>query len=454
VTWSGARQHSRSPTRLWPYFAQIVLLLQRRVKPQAKKSGFPSAEASSRRNSTPPSGRKNQHVTIGGRSPYRGGTYGVSGSNTPGAVDYGQGHELRPPAGPTQASPFHRLSGGRSLAKQMLMLLFTTTHLPGVVMSSIRTLPVRSAPCFITLSLLAKLSFALAQDPPGVLPAEPPQKHEISGSSAGWHHFSSPRSNLPGDRSNPNDPSEPSRSPSQGRQANRSAGPLKWAVPLQLTLEPGTFVTVRVNQFLSSDRTKGGDAFSASLVQPLVVDGVVVARRGQTVGGRVAEAHKAGRVKGVSRLRLQLTDLTLVDGRQVPVQSPLLGRTGPKSLGRDASAIAGTTAFGAAVGAAAGAGAGAAIGAGAGAVAATVGVLLTRGRPTVIYPESVLTFQIEAPVTISTNRAPQAFRYVNPNDYGRPYDIQRPPPHPRVCGPYGCAPPPRFYGNYRAAYYP
>lgn len=319
-------------------------------------------------------------------------------------------------------------------------------------MIGIPTLPVRSTPRYITLSLLATFGFALAQDPPSVLPVEPPQKDEVSGSSAGWHHFSSPRSNRPADRSNPNHPSEPS-SPSQGREANQLVSPLKWTVPLQLTLEPGTFVTVRVNQFLSSDRTKAGDAFSASLVQPLVVDGVVVARRGQIVGARVAEARKAGRVKGVSLLRLQLADLTLVDGQQVPIQSQLLGRTGPKSLGRDASAIGGTTAFGAAAGAAADAGVGAAIGAGAGAVAATVGVLLTRGRPTVIYPESVLTFRIEAPVTISTKPAPQAFRYVNPNDYGRPYYIRGPPPRPRVCGPYGC-PPPRFYGNYRPAYYP
>jgi len=321
-------------------------------------------------------------------------------------------------------------------------------------MSSIPTLPIRTVPCYIPLSLLATFSFALAQDPPGVLPVEPPQKHEISGSAVGWQHFSTPRSNRPADRSNPNHPSEPSGSPSQGRDANQPAGPLKWTVPLQLTLESGTFVTVRVNQFLSSDRTKAGDAFSASLVQPLVVDGVVVARRGQTVGARVAEARKAGRVKGVSRLRLQLTDLTLVDGRQVPIQSQLLGRTGPKSRGRNASAIGGTTAVGAAVGVAAGSGVGAAIGAGAGALAATVGVLLTRGRPTGIYPESVLTFRIEAPVTISTTPALQAFRYVNPNDYDRPYDIRRPPPHPRVCGPYGCAPPPRFYGNYRPAFYP
>jgi type IV secretion system protein VirB10 len=159
-------------------------------------------------------------------------------------------------------------------------------------------------------------------------------------------------------------------------------------------------VTVRLNQTVSSDRNHAGDAFSATLVRPIVVDGVVVAQRGQTLGGRVAEATKAGRIEGTSRLAIQLTDLTLVDGQQVPIQSQFASRAGGTSVGRDAGAIAGTTALGAAVGAAADWGTGAAIGAGAGAAASIIGVLLTRGRPSVIYPESVLTFRIQAPVLI------------------------------------------------------
>jgi hypothetical protein len=182
----------------------------------------------------------------------------------------------------------------------------------------------------------------------------------------------------------------------------------------------GTFVTVRVNQYLSSDHNQAGDAFSATLVQPLVVNGVVVAEPGQTIAGRVVDAQKAGRIEGTSRLQVQLTELTLVDGQQIPIQSQLISRKGPTSVGQDAGVIAGTTALGAAIGAAAGWGTGAAIGAGAGAAAGTIGVLLTRGHPSVIAPEQVLTFRIEAPVTIATDRAPQAFRYVQPNEYDRP----------------------------------
>ena len=203
-------------------------------------------------------------------------------------------------------------------------------------------------------------------------------------------------------------------------------------VPAKLTIKPGTFVTVRLNQGLSSDRNQAGDAFAATLVRPVVVDGVVVAQAGQTVAGRVVEAKKAGRVEGVSHLGVQLTDLTLADGQPVPVQTQLFNRNGPTSVGRDVAAVGATTATGAAIGAAADWGRGAAIGAGAGALAGIVGVLLTRGHPTVLYPESVLTFRIEAPVTVSTETAPQAFRYVSPGDYGQSNGMQA-----RMSPPYG-----------------
>lgn len=191
--------------------------------------------------------------------------------------------------------------------------------------------------------------------------------------------------------------------------------------------------------------------FSATLASPVVVDGVVVAQRGQMVAGRVVEVQKAGRVEGVSRLGIELTELTLADGQQVPLRTQLIGRSGPTSEGRDAAAIGATTATGAAIGAAAGWGTGAAIGAGAGAAAGVIGVLLTRGHPTVIYPESVLTFRIESPVTISTDHAPQAFRYVTPDDYQQQqYAQAQPAPYARPAPPA----PAYYYRYYGPAWYP
>ncbi len=228
----------------------------------------------------------------------------------------------------------------------------------------------------------------------------------------------------------------PAPSPSSSPQ-DRSAPP----IPSSLTIKPGTYVTVRINQALSSDRNQPGDAFAATLVNPVVVDGVVVAERGQTIGGRVTEAKKAGHVSGTSRLGVELIDLPVADGSQVPIKTALVSRTGPTSVGRDATAVGVTTATGAAIGAAADWGRGAAIGAGAGAAAGILGVLLTRGEPTILRPESVLTFRIEEPVTISTERSPYAFRYVEPQDYQQSANTRMTQSRPG----YGPPPPPAYY---------
>jgi len=222
-----------------------------------------------------------------------------------------------------------------------------------------------------------------------------------------------------------------------------------------LTMRPGTILTVRLNQPLSSDHNQVGDVFSATLDQPVTVLGIVVAKRGQTVAGHVVEAKKAGRVHGVSRLGITLTDLTVVDGQTVEIQSQLLVRKGPTSKGRDAAAIAGTAGVGAAIGAAADGGTGAAIGAAAGAAAGTIGVLLTRGDPTIITPETLLTFQVTNPVKIETSYAPQAFRFAYfseyPNVQAQPQQASAYPAPPPYPSPYYVYAPP-FYSYY--AYYP
>ena len=331
----------------------------------------------------------------------------------------------------------------------------------------------QTAASCLSLGLLAATSFAFAQE------SYPPPPQQQTANTGGWRRVGdgqTPSSNYgpqdaysqqpsyPANQPYSQQPSyPPANQPTYGQapynQGNYPPPPQNQQpqapVPAQLTMPAGTFVTVRVNQYLSSDRNQAGDAFSATLVQPLVVNGVVVAEPGQTIAGRVAEAQKAGRIEGTARLGVQLTELTLVDGQQIPIRSQFISRQGPTSVGQDVGTIAGTTALGAAIGAAAGWGTGAAIGAGAGAAAGTLGVLLTRGHPSVIAPEQVLTFRIEAPVTIVTDRAPQAFRYVQPNEYDRPIynqpapQVQYAPPVPAPYYAYGYGYPyyyPYYYG--------
>ena len=187
--------------------------------------------------------------------------------------------------------------------------------------------------------------------------------------------------------------------------------------PALLTIPAGTVAIVRIDEPLSSDRNQVGDQFTGTLQQPIVVNGWVVARRGQVVMGQVKSVKKAGRVTGVSQLGVELTDMTLVNGEQAPILTELWKASGGTSHGADAATIAGGTALGAIVGSAADWGRGAAIGAGAGAVAGIGAVLLTRGRPTILEPESQLTFRLVDPVKVDTTHSQQAFLPVSQEDF-------------------------------------
>lgn len=247
----------------------------------------------------------------------------------------------------------------------------------------------------ITIFAIAGFAVAFAQE-------QQPPPPESDQPSRGWRKFGAPR----------DDQSPPPRYDQAGPPPQYDQ-----PVPPQLVLPAGTWVTVRVNNALSSDHNQPGDTFTATLSQPLVVNGFVIARRGQTIGGRVAEARKAGRAKGTSMLGFELTELTLADGQQMPIRTQLMEYGGGTSKGRDATAIGTTTGVGAAIGAAAGGGMGAGIGAAAGAVASTIGVLMTRGRATEVYPETPVTFRTLDPLTISTERSQQAFLPARQGDY-------------------------------------
>lgn len=311
-------------------------------------------------------------------------------------------------------------------------------------MHGIHTQPFKNAARYTFALFLAASTLAFAQNSSNGWKrvgesAPPPPDQQTAPPPADSNYPQEDAQQQPNYPAPPPNYQQPNGAP-QPSQPNYQAG----AIPAQLTVPGGTFLTVRVNQMLSSDRNQPGDSFTASLVQPLVVNGVVVAEPGETIAGQVVDTKKS-HLGETARLGIQLTDLTLVDGQQVPIQSQLISRKGSGLNGNDAGTIVGTTALGAVIGSAVGWGTGAAIGAGAGALG---GVLLTHGHASVIYPEQVLTFRLEAPITISTANAPQAFHYVQPNEYNQPQYNYGPRP-----GAYaGAAPPPPAPYPYAYAY--
>jgi hypothetical protein len=231
---------------------------------------------------------------------------------------------------------------------------------------------------------------------------------------------------------------------------NSQAAPASVPVPAQITVPAGTFMVMRINEKLSSDKNQPGDLFTATLMQPIVANGLVIAQAGQNVAGRVSEALRAKDNKGTSRLGLELTELSLVDGQQVPIRTQLIQYHRPNTNGRDAGVVVTTTAAGAAIGAAAGGGLGAGIGAVGGALAGTIGVLASHSHATEIHPEAILTFRTIDPVNVATDRSGGAFqpaRQYNYQSQAQPRQSAVAPPVPGY-GYYG-----GYYG-YDPYYYP
>jgi hypothetical protein len=124
-----------------------------------------------------------------------------------------------------------------------------------------------------------------------------------------------------------------------------------------VTISAGAILTVRLGEPLSTERNLPGDSFRATLDQPILIDGLVIAERGARVTGRVVESGKAGRVKGLSHLKLEVTRLMTSDGQWVNVRT--------------------------------------------GGAAGTGAVLTTRGKPVDLPAETRLSFRLSEAVTIT-----------------------------------------------------
>lgn len=165
-------------------------------------------------------------------------------------------------------------------------------------------------------------------------------------------------------------------------------------VPHTVTLAVGTLLAVRVGETLSSARNQPGDTFLATLTQPLVIDGFIIAERGARLEGRVVEA-------GASHLGISVVRLATADGQNIRIRTEPFVKQAGSSAGTDAAKIGAGAAIGAVIGAIAGGGKGAAIGAGAGGAVGAGDVLLTRGQAAEIKVETRVSFRVQDSVLIT-----------------------------------------------------
>jgi hypothetical protein len=180
--------------------------------------------------------------------------------------------------------------------------------------------------------------------------------------------------------------------------------PVAQAQPLTargtVTIPAGESILVRMIDGVDSSKNHVGDIFHASLETDVTVNGMLVARKGTDVYGRLAEAKEAGHLAGSSELQLELTRM-VIDGRDYPVVSSDYTLQGKGRGKNTAEKVGGGAALGAIIGAIAGGGKGAAIGAGVGAGAGGAVQVLTRGQQVKVPSETLLEFRLQQPATVA-----------------------------------------------------
>jgi hypothetical protein len=156
-------------------------------------------------------------------------------------------------------------------------------------------------------------------------------------------------------------------------------------------------VEVSITQQLSASKNEVGDPFSGVLSKPVTTSGGgTVFPKGASVSGTVVAAKGRGRFKGSGALGIQVTTIA---GRSVSTNEYEKEQAGKGK--RTAAMIGGGTGAGALIGGLAGGGKGALIGGLIGAGAGTAGAAFTGNKDVVIPSESIVTFHLTAPVTIT-----------------------------------------------------
>jgi hypothetical protein len=168
------------------------------------------------------------------------------------------------------------------------------------------------------------------------------------------------------------------------------------------TIAEGTTIAVRTNDAIDARDTGNGRVYSG------VVDRDVVDDNGRIAIPRGCDVELMVRDIGHHTLALDL-DGVVVTGKRYSVTTYDVTRDDEQKDGvganpRTGKFVGGGALFGTILGAVAGGGKGAAIGALAGGAAGAVGQLATRGKRVHVPAESVLTFQLQQPLSLAPDR--------------------------------------------------
>jgi hypothetical protein len=171
----------------------------------------------------------------------------------------------------------------------------------------------------------------------------------------------------------------------------------------RITVPAGTRILIRTVDSIDTTKQKTGYRFTATLETNLQAEDTVIAPRGTTVYGRLANAASSGRMKGSSELALELTDID-INGTAYPLLTSTYEIKGKGEGGNTAKKVIGGAGLGALIGGLAGGGKGAGIGALVGVGAGTAVAASKKGEQLQIPSESLLEFRLEQPVALPVSR--------------------------------------------------
>ena len=167
----------------------------------------------------------------------------------------------------------------------------------------------------------------------------------------------------------------------------------------RVTVPAGTRILIRMVDSVDSSKQKAGYRFTATLEANLQAYDVMVAPRGTTVYGMLAQASSSGRFKGSSQLTLELTDI-VINGTAHPLMTTDYEVKGKGEGGETTKKVLGGAGLGALIGGIAGGGKGAGIGALVGLAGGTALSATKKGEQVSVPSETLLEFRLEDPAEL------------------------------------------------------
>ncbi|HEX9759846.1 MAG TPA: hypothetical protein VGA40_02950 [Candidatus Acidoferrales bacterium] len=167
----------------------------------------------------------------------------------------------------------------------------------------------------------------------------------------------------------------------------------------EVTVPLGTPLRVALDQSLTSEQHRAGDEFQATVLDPIEVNGEPAILAGSRVRGVIVDARESGRLAGVARLRLELSEVQVGDD-WYDVETSSVSYRGGDHKKRNWIIIGGSAATGTLIGALAAGGKGALIGGPVGAGAGVAAAAITGKKNIRIPAERVMTFKLTEPLTV------------------------------------------------------